>query len=96
MPWSRWAKRISQSCGGTWSRSSEIQVDLASEELGKAALDERVSSHRRQDPLPMKDVDVAFRRMELFVLGPEGFVPRFITPGQEILITWQPTTENPD
>jgi hypothetical protein len=44
----------------------------------------------------MKDVDVAFRRMELFVLGPEGFVPRFITPGQEILITWQPTTENPD
>jgi hypothetical protein len=27
---------------------------------------------------------------ELFVLGPEGFVPRFITPGREILITWQP------
>jgi hypothetical protein len=33
---------------------------------------------------------------ELFVLGPEGFVPRFITPGREILITWQPTTGNPD
>jgi hypothetical protein len=27
---------------------------------------------------------------ELFVSGPEGFVPRFITPGREILITWQP------
>ena len=33
---------------------------------------------------------------ELFVLGPEGFVPRFITLGREILITWQPTTENRD
>jgi hypothetical protein len=33
---------------------------------------------------------------ELFVSVPEGFVPRFITPGREILITWQPTTENPD
>jgi hypothetical protein len=30
---------------------------------------------------------------ELFVLGPEGFVPRFITPGREILITWQPAAQ---
>jgi SAM-dependent methyltransferase len=27
---------------------------------------------------------------DLFTSGPEGFVPRFITPGREILITWQP------
>jgi hypothetical protein len=27
---------------------------------------------------------------ELFVASPEGFVPRFITPGREILITWEP------
>jgi hypothetical protein len=27
---------------------------------------------------------------ELFTLSPEGFVPRYITPGHEILITWQP------
>jgi hypothetical protein len=27
---------------------------------------------------------------ELFASGPEGFVPRFITPGREILITWEP------
>src|SRR6516165_7612399 len=33
---------------------------------------------------------------ELFGPGPEGFVPRFITPGREILITWQPTTGNLD
>ena len=33
---------------------------------------------------------------ELFVSGPEGFVPGFITPGREVLITWQPTTGNGD
>ena len=27
---------------------------------------------------------------ELFTAGPEGFVPRFITPGREVLITWKP------
>ena len=27
---------------------------------------------------------------DLFTSGPEGFVPRFITPGREILITWEP------
>jgi hypothetical protein len=27
---------------------------------------------------------------ELFTSGPEGFIPRYITPGREILITWQP------
>jgi SAM-dependent methyltransferase len=27
---------------------------------------------------------------ELFAASPEGFVPRFITPGREILITWEP------
>jgi hypothetical protein len=27
---------------------------------------------------------------ELFAWGPEGFIPRFITPGREILITWEP------
>ena len=27
---------------------------------------------------------------ELFTAGPEGFVPRYITPGREILITWEP------
>jgi len=27
---------------------------------------------------------------ELFIASPEGFVPRFITPGREILITWAP------
>jgi SAM-dependent methyltransferase len=27
---------------------------------------------------------------ELFAAGPEGFSPRWITPGREILITWQP------
>jgi len=29
---------------------------------------------------------------ELFAAGPEGFSPRWITPGREILITWQPNT----
>jgi len=29
---------------------------------------------------------------ELFAVGPEGFSPRWITPGREILITWQPNT----
>jgi len=29
---------------------------------------------------------------ELFAAGPEGFSPRWITPGREILITWQPKT----
>jgi len=27
---------------------------------------------------------------ELFAASPEGFVPRYITPGREILITWEP------
>jgi len=27
---------------------------------------------------------------ELFVAGDEGFVPRYVTPGREILITWEP------
>jgi hypothetical protein len=27
---------------------------------------------------------------ELFATGPEGFIPRWITPGRELLITWQP------
>ena len=27
---------------------------------------------------------------ELFTAGPEGFVPRYVTPGREILITWEP------
>jgi hypothetical protein len=29
---------------------------------------------------------------ELFATRPDGFSPRWITPGREILITWQPTT----
>ena len=29
---------------------------------------------------------------ELFAAGPDGFIPRWITPGREILITWQPAT----
>ena len=29
---------------------------------------------------------------ELFAAGPDGFIPRWITPGREILITWQPNT----
>jgi hypothetical protein len=31
---------------------------------------------------------------ELFAVSPEGFVPRFITPGREILITWEPAAHN--
>jgi hypothetical protein len=31
---------------------------------------------------------------ELFTAGPEGFIPRYITPGREVLITWQPAAEN--
>ena len=27
---------------------------------------------------------------ELFTAGPEGFVPRYVAPGREILITWEP------
>jgi SAM-dependent methyltransferase len=27
---------------------------------------------------------------ELFAASPEGFIPRFITPGREILIAWEP------
>ena len=27
---------------------------------------------------------------ELFVGGPEGFIPRYVAPGREILITWEP------
>ena len=29
---------------------------------------------------------------ELFAAVPDGFVPRWMTPGREILITWQPNT----
>jgi hypothetical protein len=32
---------------------------------------------------------------ELFAADPDGFIPRFITPGREILITWQPMAESP-
>jgi methyltransferase family protein len=31
---------------------------------------------------------------QLFTAGPEGFIPRYVTPGREILITWQPQTES--
>src|SRR5215470_3426553 len=31
---------------------------------------------------------------ELFAAGAEGFVPRYVAPGREILITWQPRTED--
>jgi SAM-dependent methyltransferase len=27
---------------------------------------------------------------ELFAAGPEGFIPRYVTPGRQILITWEP------
>ena len=27
---------------------------------------------------------------ELFAASPQGFVPRFITPGREVLVTWEP------
>jgi hypothetical protein len=30
---------------------------------------------------------------ELFAAGDDGFVPRWITPGREILITWRPTED---
>ena len=46
------------------------------------------------------DLDQRLRRLletrfdELFAAGPEGFIPRWITPGREILITWQPTTRS--
>jgi hypothetical protein len=29
---------------------------------------------------------------ELFAASPDGFIPRYVTPGREILITWEPTT----
>ena len=35
---------------------------------------------------------LAARFDELFAAGPDGFTSRCITPGREILITWQPTT----
>jgi SAM-dependent methyltransferase len=31
---------------------------------------------------------------ELFSTSPEGFIPRYITPGHEILITWQPSAQS--
>jgi hypothetical protein len=31
---------------------------------------------------------------ELFGASPEGFVPCFITPGREILITWEPASQS--
>jgi hypothetical protein len=31
---------------------------------------------------------------ELFAAGAEGFVPRYVTPGREILITWQPQAQS--
>ena len=31
---------------------------------------------------------------ELFAASPEGFIPRYITPGNEILITWQPSAQS--
>ena len=31
---------------------------------------------------------------ELFAAGAEGFFPRYVAPGREILITWQPQTED--
>jgi hypothetical protein len=30
---------------------------------------------------------------ELFAVGPDGFIPRWITPGREILITWRPSED---
>ena len=32
---------------------------------------------------------------ELFTAGPEGFIPRYVAPGREILITWQPMADSP-
>jgi len=31
---------------------------------------------------------------ELFAASPEGFIPRYVTPGREILITWQPQAKS--
>jgi len=31
---------------------------------------------------------------ELFTAGPDGFTPRYVAPGREILITWQPQAES--
>ena len=31
---------------------------------------------------------------ELFAASPEGFIPRYVTPGREILITWQPSAHS--
>ena len=31
---------------------------------------------------------------ELFAAGAEGFVPRYVAPGREILITWEPAAES--
>jgi hypothetical protein len=31
---------------------------------------------------------------ELFAASPEGFIPRYVTPGHEILITWQPSAHS--
>jgi hypothetical protein len=30
---------------------------------------------------------------ELFTAGPDGFIPRYVAPGREILMTWQPQAE---
>jgi hypothetical protein len=30
---------------------------------------------------------------ELFTAGPDGFIPRYVKPGREILITWQPVAQ---
>jgi hypothetical protein len=30
---------------------------------------------------------------ELFTAGPDGFIPRYVAPGREILITWQPVAQ---
>jgi SAM-dependent methyltransferase len=44
------------------------------------------------------DLEQRLRRLletrfdEFFAAVPDGFVPRWITPGREILITWQPNT----
>ena len=33
------------------------------------------------------------RFYELFTAGTEGFVPRYVAPGREIMITWQPVAQ---
>jgi hypothetical protein len=30
---------------------------------------------------------------ELFAASPEGFLPRYVAPSREILITWQPAVD---